>query len=93
MASGVAAVDELELPPPAPEHNIFHDPLLDGPVDLLALKVVVWAEDPDVAAALPSALAVNCDTPGTGPLAAALKLITRGLAATAYDLPEAPSED
>lgn len=93
LASGVAALDELELPPPEPEHNIFHDPLLDGPADLLALKVVVWAEDPDVAAALPNALAANCDPPGTGPLAAALKLITRGLAATAYDLPEAPAED
>lgn len=93
LASGVAAFDELELPPPRPEHDIFHDPLLDGPADLLPLKVVVWAEEPDVAATLPNALAANCDTPGTGPLAAALKLITRGLAATAYDLPEAPAED
>lgn len=93
IPSGAAALEEIELPPPAPEHDLFHDPLLDGPADLLALKAVVWAEEPEVAATLPNALAANCDTPGTGPLAAALKLITRGLAATVYDLPEAPSED
>lgn len=93
LPSGVASFDELELPTPEPEHNLFHDPLLDGQLDLLPLKVVVWAEEPDVAATLPNALAANCEIPGTGPLAAALKLITRGLAATAYDLPEAPSED
>ncbi|WP_291341068.1 hypothetical protein [Corynebacterium sp.] len=93
LPSGVTAMDEMETPPPAPVRDFFHDPLIDGPVDLLPLRTVVWAEDPDVAAVFPDAFAVNCETPGVGPLAAALKLITRGLAATTYDLPEAPSED
>lgn len=93
LPSGVAAMDELEIAPQAPTRDLFHDPLLDGPLDLVPLRTVVWAEDPDVAATLPDALAVNCETPGIGPLAAALQLITRGLAATTYDLPEAPTED
>lgn len=93
IPSGVAAMDELELPAPPPVRDPFHDPFLDGPLDLVPSRTVVWAEDPDVAATLPDALAVTCETPGVGPLAAALKLITRGLAATSYDLPEAPTED
>lgn len=93
LPSGVSAMDEIEVPAAAPARDLFHDPLIDGPLDLIPLRTVVWAEDPDVAAAIPDALAVNCETPGVGPLAAALKLITRGLAATTYDLPEAPTED
>lgn len=93
IPSGVSAMDEIELPATPPVRDPFHDPLIDGPVDLIPLRTVVWAEDPDVAAAIPDALAVTCETPGVGPLAAALKLITRGLAATTYDLPEAPTED
>ncbi|MDO5511654.1 hypothetical protein [Corynebacterium sp.] len=93
LPSGVVAWDELEFAPQAPVRDVFHDPFLDGPVDLVPLRTVVWAEDPDVAAALPDALAVTCETPGIGELAAALQLITRGLAATTYDLPDAPTED
>lgn len=93
LTSGAAVLDELELPTPPPGDDLFHDPFLDGPADLLPLKAVVWAEEPDVAGSIPHALSVTCDTPGTGSLAAALKLITRGLAAPVYDLPEAPAED
>lgn len=71
------------LPPAAPvEDDIFHDPFLDGPAPVLPLKVIVWAE---AEADLAHSLAVNCESPGLGDVASALKLITRGFAATAYD--------
>lgn len=93
LPSGAAAMDELEPPTAPPVRNPFHDPFIDGPIDLVPLRTVVWAEEPDVAGAIPDALAVTCETPGIGAVAAALILITRGLAATTYDSPEAPSED
>ena len=100
IPSGAADLAELaagamSAPAAPPRDDIFHDPFLDGPGALLPLKTVVWAQEPegpDAADTIPHALAVTCDTPGVGPATGALKLITRGLAAATYDLPDPPVE-
>ncbi|AGF71749.1 hypothetical protein [Corynebacterium halotolerans] len=87
LPSGFVEADELGTAlaagPAAPAaDDIFHDPYLDGPAVVLPLKTIVWAEEE---AGLAHSLAVHCESPGLGDSASALKLITRGFAATAYE--------
>ncbi|RNE49045.1 hypothetical protein [Corynebacterium alimapuense] len=94
LPSGAIPMDELVMSEQRVDpEDIFHDPFLDGPVTLIPLKTIVWAESSDVTAAMPHTLAVDCETPDIGPVAGALRLITRGFAATTFDLPDAPVED
>lgn len=67
----------LEQPPAA--DDIFHDPYLDGPSELVALKAIVWAHEE---APWPNARPENSLVPGLGDTASALRLITRAFAAT-----------
>lgn len=61
--------------------DIFYDPFIDGPPAQVPVKVVVWAQrEPH----LPGARAEDVeDSADDGELAGALRLIVRGLAATA----------
>lgn len=95
LPSAVAEMEELSAAAPLspPVDDIFHDPFIDGGAVLLPLKTIVWAEDPAVAGTLSHALSVTYEATEAGLMAGALRLITRGLAATTYDLPEAPVED
>lgn len=86
LASGVIAAEEVahvvHNEPPAVD-DIFHDPFLDEPSSVLPLKIVVWAADES---GMPNALAVNTPASGLGAVGQSLRLITRGLAATVYEV-------
>ncbi|GAB2500192.1 hypothetical protein CATRI_02950 [Corynebacterium atrinae] len=92
IPSGAAPAAEITVEPTR-EASIFHDPFLDGPIDLIPLKTIVWAQQPPVVSTQPHSLVVSTETPQAGILAGALTLITRGFAATAFDLPEDSVED
>ncbi|AKK08078.1 hypothetical protein CTEST_03115 [Corynebacterium testudinoris] len=87
IPSGAAPAGEMTVEPPR-EASIFHDPFLDGPIDLIPLKTIIWAQQPEVVSTQPHSLVVSTESPRAGILAGALTLITRGFAATAFDLPE-----
>lgn len=84
LSSGWASAAELgdALGDPAPVDDIFHDPFLDGPSSLVALKTIVWGTDTtDIA----HAQAVDCPPSAAGPTGQALRMITRAFAVTALD--------
>ncbi len=84
LSSGWAAAAELSdaLGDPAPVDDIFHDPFLDGPSSLVALKTIVWGTDTtDIA----HAQAVECPPSVAGPTGQALRMITWAFAVTALD--------
>ncbi|WIM68261.1 hypothetical protein QP027_02340 [Corynebacterium breve] len=70
------------------QNDIFYDPILDGPNELVPLKAVIWAEEE---APLSHARVENCAPSGLGDAATALRLAVRGLAATA--LQDQPASD
>lgn len=84
LASGWAAPAELgdALGDPAPVDDIFHDPFLDGPSSLVALKTIVWGTE---TTDLPHAHAVDCPPSAAGTTGQALRMITRAFAVTALD--------
>lgn len=94
LPSAAVSLDELSTAAPInlPIDDIFHDPFIDGPSALIPLKTIVWAEDPAVAS-FSNALSVTYEASEAGVVAGSLRLITRGLAATTYDLSESPVED
>ncbi|WPF66637.1 MULTISPECIES: hypothetical protein [unclassified Corynebacterium] len=61
------------------QRDLFFDPLLDGEGEMLPLKVVVWAAEE---AHFPGGLAQSAPAVAHGPVAEALCLIVRALAAT-----------
>ncbi|MBV7292535.1 hypothetical protein [Corynebacterium sp. TAE3-ERU16] len=61
--------------------DVFHDPYLDDQPAMLSLRIVVWAVDDTQ---LPDATAQGCGEPAPGKLAGALRLTTRGWAASIY---------
>ncbi|MFP7366373.1 hypothetical protein SFC07_11480 [Corynebacterium callunae] len=67
------------------QHDIFYDPFLDDNPGVVPFRAVVWAEDEP---GIPDAMAQQCDGPSKGPLASALRLLTRGQAATTYSVEE-----
>ncbi len=67
------------------EHDIFYDPFLDDTPEVVPFRAVVWAADEP---GIPDAMAQQCDGPGKGPLASALRLLARGQAATTYSVKE-----
>lgn len=68
----------------APSDDIFYDPFLDGPRELVPLKTVLWAQPPAAAAAtVPNSRAESVEEAGLGDTAQALRLIARAYAATA----------
>lgn len=78
--SGVTGPAELAAT--APVRDIFHDPLIDGDDGVIPLRVVVWAAKES---GLPDSIAQDApEDAATGPAARALRLITRGFAATAF---------
>ena len=76
-------------------NDIFHDPFIDGPLELVPLKTILWAQQaqPDSAAAgesaVPNLRVEAVEAVGLGDTAQALRLITRAYAATALDDPTA----
>lgn len=62
--------------------DLFHDPFLDGPAELVPLKTVLWAQR-DTAA--PNTRAEAVDAVSAVETAQALRLVTRAFAATAFD--------
>lgn len=97
LASGVVSSDELpqalELArgsraaaDPAVD-DVFHDPFLDGPVELVPLKVVCWAQPDDAAPTGPNMRAETVASQHLGESAAALRLLARAYAVTALDDP------
>lgn len=93
LASGVVSAEELpqalELArgPRAATDDIFHDPFLDGPVELVPLKVVCWAQPDADASAGPNTRAETVASQELGEAAAALRLLARAYAVTALDDP------
>ncbi|AWB81391.1 hypothetical protein C3B44_02670 [Corynebacterium yudongzhengii] len=91
MASGY--VDPADLPEvlnhnvTANTKDIFHDPYLDGPEEVIPLRILVWAaRETD----LTEAMAISADQATRRPFGridAALRLVIRALAATIYDAP------
>ena len=76
---------------PRPD-DIFYDPFIDGPQQLVGLKTIVWACGDAGAATAPDTrveiVAAGSEGAGSGPVdpaAQALRLITRAYAATALD--------
>lgn len=72
--------------------DIFHDPYLDGPAELVGLKTIVWAcgnagDIPD--AVSPASRVESAVTESQDPAAAALRLLGRAYAATALADPTA----
>lgn len=63
--------------------DLFHDPFLDGPLQLVPLNTVLWAQR-DTAAPNMRAEAVDAAA-SAGEAAEALRLVTRAFAATAFD--------
>ncbi|MCK7637699.1 hypothetical protein [Corynebacterium pygosceleis] len=63
------------------EADLFHDPYLDDGPAVLSLRIVVWAAEDT---SLPEAIAQGCGEPAPGRLAGALRLTTRGWAASIY---------
>ncbi|MDR7328691.1 hypothetical protein [Corynebacterium guangdongense] len=84
LSSGWASAAELgdALGDPAPVDDLFHDPFLDGPSSLVALKTIVWGT---YATDIAHAQAVECPPSAAGPTGQALRMITRAFAVTALD--------
>ncbi|MEZ2121506.1 MULTISPECIES: hypothetical protein [unclassified Corynebacterium] len=61
--------------------DLFYDPHLDDAPAVLSLRIVIWAADDTQ---LPDAVAQGCGDPAPGRLAGALRLTTRGWAASIY---------
>ncbi|MBI8989584.1 hypothetical protein [Corynebacterium meridianum] len=61
--------------------DVFHDPYLDDRPAMLSLRIVVWAAEDT---RLPDATAQGWGEPAPGRLAGALRLTTRGWAASIY---------
>lgn len=94
LASGFVDADELpqalELArggQPAAADDIFHDPFLDGPVELVPLKVVLWAGSDAHAPAAPNTRVETVAAQELGETVAALRLLARAYAVTALDDP------
>ena len=94
LASGFVDADELpqalELArggAPAPADDIFHDPFLDGPVELVPLKVVLWAQPDAPAPVAPNTRAETVASQHLGESVTVLRLLARAYAVTALDDP------
>lgn len=97
LPSGSVAADELSLasefarPAGGVEaEDIFHDPFIDGPLELVPLKIILWAQSGTAVeggSVVPNSRVETVETPGLGDAAQALRLITRAYAATALDDP------
>ncbi|WP_198949235.1 zinc ABC transporter substrate-binding protein [Corynebacterium sp. NML 120412] len=94
LASGFVDADglpqALELArggAPAPADDIFHDPFLDGPVELVPLKVVLWAQPDAHAPVAPNTRAETVASQHLGESVTVLRLLARAYAVTALDDP------
>ncbi|MCP1387973.1 hypothetical protein M5J20_07190 [Corynebacterium sp. TA-R-1] len=93
LASGFVDAEELALAVEfgspsgaARADDIFYDPYLDGPLELVPLKTVLWAQPAGApGVAVPNSRAETVEAAGLGDTAQALRLITRAYAATILD--------
>ncbi len=99
IPSGFVAAEELHLarefsrPPGSGEvDDLFHDPFLDGPVELVPLKTILWAQAagadgtvPENALVIPNSRVESVESTELGSTVQALRLIARAYAATALE--------
>ena len=99
IPSGFVAAEELHLalefgrpPGSGVVDALFHDPFLDGPVELVPLKTILWAQASsvdgtvsDTEPVLPNSRVESVEAAGLGDTVQALRLIARAYAATALE--------
>lgn len=90
MASGALPADELPGAMDAassvagsPEQDLFYDPFIDGPSELVGLKAVVWACEGSEGLNATGAWVESAGDDTTDPAARAMRLATRAFAVTA----------